>query len=638
MDRKRAAAGDAPREAGAKRARSGYVTNVAAYAAAVDAAEALDARLVAEVEAREAGRAAKGAASLAKLRSRQMLLGNRREPEIERRPWMKLMPKPEKQQQQQVMMEALEQGDAFRAMRKKVGTWEYHWKKWNALDEEGREKYLEKYGAPPKEVPDDIGEFAEPEYLEKMAMKGEIPENVAKMIQIKQQQKGSIPRPPPTTDAQKLVAEMDPREAWRMRQRAVTREYTRRYRLKKMTEEQKAQYLRRIQRRALVDKLLGIDEDEKRPVLLSVHKDVAPENETPEERKLRKAAEHTVMIQLSKFQKLSDEGKEQYLETQRTRELQRIVEQAQKDDLRIRNPNVELKPHVQLAMQILDRRAEAALEAHKRYRREYRRQKSKEMRRRRRTTKRQRLRLRRLRKDPLALVRERMPVVWKRPQYADKLWLKWNSEKDRDLLTLMQERVESEYTECMWCATCTWARKGGHKFLCRRRSCFKMFNDPLDMMEHQVRDHGRIFLNCRACLDKLGRRSVRVNLLSLIPPVTVYMWSQLFRPAQRPEQWTSLNQVEVEHAMFKDNVESVQPLMRRYLEKSLNIAIERAARGGLSELKTQYEVAMQHYKSALVSPAGDTRSCCDGSIQVGPGRNWLVRQSTLHRLQFVCVN
>lgn len=229
--------------------------------------------------------------------------------------------------------------------------------------------------------------------------------------------------------------------------------------------------------------------------------------------------------------------------------------------------------------------------------------------------------------DMLAPVREFMPPVIKKRNHRPQLGLDWRREEDAPALEQLRKHVEQQERYCI-CELCDRMRRSDHptRFRCLVFRCKSLvpFDDLLSLVDHQLAEHGRVRMECRRVLSLLGRQE---HGKVPMPPVTVYVVAQYFAPSVRPTRWTAVECVENERAAHADRVGRLNPVdrTRQYLEDAFDAAAARVMHGGLPELERQFQIALEFYNSALTYPSGNNRVCHDGSISVGPGRNWLVR-------------
>lgn len=203
------------------------------------------------------------------------------------------------------------------------------------------------------------------------------------------------------------------------------------------------------------------------------------------------------------------------------------------------------------------------------------------------------------------------------------------SKRDPQLLDAVTRRIVGDYARCL-CVQCTILQREQQPapaFRCPVRYCGMQFGDFVELFEHQVAEHGRVFPQCRRVrMELFGQERGAVPY----PPVTVYVGQQFMHPAFRPTEW-SLARVDEEmrtlHAQLFDSKK--HHLGALHIWDSFTMAYHQVRQGGLAQLHAQYELALDFYQSSLVHPVA-TRSFQDGTDTVGSGRNWLLSPELKH--------
>lgn len=234
------------------------------------------------------------------------------------------------------------------------------------------------------------------------------------------------------------------------------------------------------------------------------------------------------------------------------------------------------------------------------------------------------------RKDPLALVRDYLPRVRRRPRFEDAVRLDWQGDEDKKVLREAQLEIEAQTTQCR-CVECKVVERlrDTHKYVCIDLRCTEKptYDDLLELLEHQMTKHGRISLGCTRVVEALGRKMPYHFRRTTLPPPSVYVFSQYLNPAVRPVLWTDKACVHRERQRLYKGLKHIFSLLaRRYVVNAFETAAMKVEGRGEVELASQYETALEFYNSALVHLPGDAHTVDDGSFAVGPGRNWLVRR------------
>ncbi|KAF1335293.1 hypothetical protein FI667_g1370, partial [Globisporangium splendens] len=190
--------------------------------------------------------------------------------------------------------------------------------------------------------------------------------------------------------------------------------------------------------------------------------------------------------------------------------------------------------------------------------------------------------------------------------------------------------------KCLQCSALRLQQRPLAQYRCPLVACqHQAFSDYLELFEHQMSAHGRIYLH--------GNR-IRQDLFhqhrgkAPPPPITVYVDQQYNRPGYMPTQW-SLERVDEERETLRAKFDAMRaaldpthPLPRgdsyyfwlvNYAWNAFETAYAQVQQGGLAQLHAQYQMALEHYASSLVHPV-DARRFQDGAASVGNGRNWLL--------------
>lgn len=211
------------------------------------------------------------------------------------------------------------------------------------------------------------------------------------------------------------------------------------------------------------------------------------------------------------------------------------------------------------------------------------------------------------------------------------------TQRDQKVLADAKRAIVDDYARCP-CVQCTMLRREGQpaiEYRCSVWTCMNLrFADFVEYFEHQVRAHGKIHPQCRRVRMELFGQSRGVVPF---PPVTVYAGQQLLHPAYRPTEWT-LERVELEKQTLRGSLfgkkqqQTVPGALHAW--DSFIMAYHQVRGGGLTQLRAQYEMALEYYQSALVHPV-ETRTFQDGAGIVGQGRNWLAMAPELERAEYV---
>ncbi|CAI5715404.1 unnamed protein product [Hyaloperonospora brassicae] len=189
--------------------------------------------------------------------------------------------------------------------------------------------------------------------------------------------------------------------------------------------------------------------------------------------------------------------------------------------------------------------------------------------------------------------------------------------------SLDEDALVQQNQRCLCrCSSCRHERRWSSAlppYQCSNKNCRITFDGFIDLFEHQLDVHGGIDPKTSRIVSELYHQQQGVLAC---PPATVYAGQQYLFPSRPPVRWKAMDDVDEEARTLPQRLRDSNRNLCVRPVNVFNVAYELVKRNGWKEMDRQYEIAMEHYFSAMKYPVS-SRGLHDGCPSIERGRNWL---------------